>query len=153
MADGPGNPNILEVGMAYRFPPGVSGNPAGRTKGSKNFSTRIRKLVENDKAVIQLENGKYLKNPGKLIVEAMSIKAQRGDVAAATWLAKYGYGDKQDITSNGESLNTTPLQVSSEIASDFASYLMNKTKVVIEGEIVEPPMSHNVTEGDEAHGE
>lgn len=144
-----GNANIAEYGASTRFQPGVSGNPNGRAKGTKNFSTRIRDMVENDKAVVKLESGKYIKNPGRIVVEAMTIKASRGDVAAATWLAKYGYGDKTDITTNGESVNPTTLQVSASMATDFAAWLSDKTKVtpeVIEADVTDMPVSHNVGE-------
>ena len=69
------------------FKPGVSGNPAGKPKGTKNFATLIRDMVENPKYKIKLDNGKYLRKPGPAIVHAMTVKAFKGDVQAVRgWL-------------------------------------------------------------------
>lgn len=132
--------------IATQFLPGNPGNPdaTGRPKGSKNFSTLIKAMVEDDDYKIKLEEGKWLKKPGKAIVQAMTIKAYKGDVQAATWLAKYGYGDKTDITSNGETITHNPSD-SLALAQGFAAYLLQQTKAnVIEGTVVTPTTPSDV---------
>jgi len=109
------------------FKPGVSGNPAGKPKGTKNFATLIRDMVEDPKYKIKLDNGKYLRLPGPAIVHAMTIKASKGDVQAATWLAKYGYGEKTDITSDGEALSVNSPVLT--LVENFTEYLLNQTVV------------------------
>ena len=44
------------------------------------------------------------KNAGNAITIAMVIQAMGGDVKAATWLRKTGFGDKLDITSNDDNI-------------------------------------------------
>lgn len=119
---------------APQWQPGQSGNPKGKPKGTRNFTTIIREMVENPKYKVRLKDGTVVKNPGVLVAHSMLTKALEGDVAAATWLTKYGYGDKLvseiDVTSNGESVG-----VSTQLSGDFAKYLLEKTRVspVIEG--------------------
>lgn len=108
--------------------PFAVGNPGGgRPKGSKNFATLIRDMVEDPKYKIRLDNGKYLHKPGPAIVHAMTVKAYKGDVQAATWLAKYGYGEKTDITSDGESLRVE--QPALTLVENFSQYLLTQTIV------------------------
>jgi len=98
-----GNRNIdPEVGKATQFKPGNPGG--GRPKGTKNWSTVIRELVEDEDYEIKFQNGEVRKYPAKIIADVMARKASSGDVAAATWLIKSGYGDKVDITSMGEKI-------------------------------------------------
>jgi hypothetical protein len=96
----------------------------------------IREVIEDDKLELKLKDGKLLKGPGKAMVAAMVIKANAGDVPAATFLAKYGYGDKLDVTSNDQTLTSPTIVATKELADDFASYLKDKTKAV------EPPVDN-----------
>lgn len=93
------NPNIVP-----RWKPGESGNPNGRPKGSRSMSTVVRELLEDENFEIKFANGEIRKYPAKIISEVMSRKAASGDVQAATWLVKTGYGDKLDVTSAGEKI-------------------------------------------------
>jgi hypothetical protein len=86
------------------FKKGQSGNPAGRPKGAKNWSTVIRELLEDPNYEIKFKDGTSRKYPALVVADTMTRKAASGDVSAATWLAKYGYGDKVDVTSAGEQL-------------------------------------------------
>lgn len=84
--------------------------------------------MEDDNLEIKLKDGSLLKAPGKAMVAAMTIKANAGDVPAATFLAKYGYGDKLDVTSNDQTIAQPSIVASKELADDFATYLLEKTK-------------------------
>lgn len=77
---------------------GQSGNPMGRKQGSKNLSTIVRKLLEQN-AVDELLSSSNLSDLAKgqptsyaqAMVLAMIKKALEGDVRAVKWLA-----DRQD---------------------------------------------------------
>lgn len=83
------------------FKKGQSGNPKGRPKGVKSWSTIVQGLLADpefaDKIISQkpgwwdnLPN----KNLAEVITTAMIVKAVSGDDKAARWLSKTGYGDK-----------------------------------------------------------
>lgn len=75
--------------------PGQSGNPAGRKVGSKNVSTIVRELLEQDaneqlltnSNIVDLTNGKPT-SYAQAIVLAMLKKALTGNVQAACWLTE-----------------------------------------------------------------
>jgi len=52
-----GGERLKEHGKAFRFKKGVSGNPAGRKKGSKNKNTEVPSVEEAMKKMV-LEDGK-----------------------------------------------------------------------------------------------
>lgn len=74
---------------------GQSGNPAGRRLGSKNVSTIVRELLEQDANeqllssgnIANLANGKTT-SYAQAIVFAMLKKALEGNVQAVCWLAE-----------------------------------------------------------------
>jgi hypothetical protein len=74
---------------------GQSGNPAGRKVGSKNVSTIVRELLEQDAdtdilistKVADLANGKPT-SYAQAIVLAMLRKALEGNVQAVCWLTE-----------------------------------------------------------------
>ena len=74
---------------------GQSGNPAGRKVGSKNVSTIVRELLEQDaneqlltsSNIYDLANGKPT-SYAQAIVLAMLKKALEGNVQAVCWLAE-----------------------------------------------------------------
>ena len=92
---GPGKPPV-----EHRFQPGVSGNPAGKPKGTKHLSTLIQELTDGiDWELTSLKNKeelakKYGKNGIKALVMVAYSKALSGDTKAMDWLAKYGWGNK-----------------------------------------------------------
>lgn len=101
------------------FPKGVSGNPKGRPKGSKNFSTVVREILSNEELLDKVSKSKpvyydYLpeKNGLNAVAMAMLIKAISGDKQAADWLVKTGWGDKLDITSGEERISVAPIIIS-----------------------------------------
>ena len=102
------NPNPpLENLEKGKWKPGQSGNPKGKAKGTKSLATIIRELeneefdwthvpIKNKEAVMQIGS------PFKAIVIVALGQAIDGDKAAREWLRKAGYGDRLDITSDGE---------------------------------------------------
>ncbi len=75
--------------------PGQSGNPAGRRSGSKNMSTIVQELLDQE-----ADNGMLAKSTiaellegssptyAKAVVLATIHKALQGDIRAITWLAE-----------------------------------------------------------------
>lgn len=95
------NPAIIEAGKATRFKPGQSGNPKGRPVGSKNLSTLVQEMLADEElankiltikprwwGVLAEKNGAYA------MIAAILAKACHGDVSAANWIVKTGYGNK-----------------------------------------------------------
>ena len=87
---------------------GASGNPAGRPRGTKNWGSIVRDVLESEEFFDNLKKDRFFelselipyKNASKAIATAIAIKACSGDVRAAEWLRKTAYGDK---TEDGES--------------------------------------------------
>ena len=75
--------------------PGQSGNPTGRKPGSKNMSTIVRELLDQDadsgvlssNNLTQLTNGETTTYAQAVTLAAIS-KALRGDMQAIIWLAE-----------------------------------------------------------------
>ena len=75
--------------------PGQSSNPAGRKSGSKNVSTIVRQLLEqdantnllDDSKIAELTNGKPT-TYAQAIVLAMLKRASEGNVQAVKWLTE-----------------------------------------------------------------
>lgn len=83
------------------FPKGVSGNPKGRPKGVKNWSTVVQQLLADENLIDKVVTTKPAyweqlptKNAANAIVVSMIIKAMQGNKEAAEWLRKSGFGDK-----------------------------------------------------------
>lgn len=74
---------------------GQSGNPAGRKKGSKNISTLVRQVLEQDAdtdiligtKIADLTNGQPT-SYAQAIILAMLKKALEGNVQAVCWLSQ-----------------------------------------------------------------
>lgn len=113
-----GNPNITQIGKETQFKQGQSGNPNGKPKGTKNLATIIEELEHEDfgdwdKIPIK-ERAKAIEigSPWRAIVYTAIAKAYSGDMRAAEWLRKSGYGDKLDVTSGGKRIMQEPVYVS-----------------------------------------
>lgn len=83
------------------FKKGVSGNPKGRPKGLKNWSSIVQQLLADEKLIDKVVAKKPAywddlptKNGANAIVVAMMIRAMQGEQKAADWLRKTGFGDK-----------------------------------------------------------
>lgn len=109
------------------FPPGQSGNPNGRPKGSKSLSTIIRELEDeqfdwklfpkHSKALKEFVEMSFpIGSPFRAIVYRAVLDAVGGKgvekVAAREWLRKAGYGDKLDLTSKGQRIKQEPVIIS-----------------------------------------
>lgn len=100
------------------FPKGVSGNPKGRPKGIKNWSTVIQQLLADEKLLDKVVKQKPSyweelpnKNAANAIVVAMMINAMAGDHKSATWLRRAGFGDKLMLESEDGLFQATELKV------------------------------------------
>ncbi len=83
-------------GALTPYPKGVSGNPAGKPKGTKHLSSVIQDLMEDENFELKLKNGELLKGmPSRNIAKVMYGLAVSGNTKAADWLARHGYGNKQ----------------------------------------------------------
>lgn len=83
------------------------GAMGGRAKkGSIHLSTRIKNMLEDENFEQKLKDGTVLKGqPIEAILRVAVARARTGDIRFLEWLAKYGWGQKVDITSGGEKLN------------------------------------------------
>lgn len=115
-----------------QFKPGESGNPAGKPKGTKHLSTWIQDLLNDEEFEANILDSKvgvikFKGAPIKAIVMVALRKAAAGDEKAREWLAKYGYGTKQEIdhTTQGEKIEFTP---KGDLSKQFDEFLKNQDK-------------------------
>lgn len=128
------DPDKAAIQKANLLPNG--GGKGGRPKGSRNWSTVTKELLENEelfaKLVASMERKpRWLqdvdpKNLQQAITIAQSLKALGGSHFSAEWVRKTGYGDKIDITSDGERISMEPIVISKI-----------KPRNIIDAEIVE----------------
>lgn len=88
------------MGNLRSWQKGQSGNPAGRPRGSKNWSTVVQELLADEQLAEKLQHEKPTwweslsnKNFASAITVAMILKAAGGDIRAAEWLRRTGYPD------------------------------------------------------------
>ena len=115
----------------------------GRPKGSRNWSTVVKDLLDDEELFEQLlesmeRKPAWLKNTNtktlmQAITIAQSLKALGGSHFSAEWVRKTGFGDKIDLTSNGETIKIEPVVVS-----------QIKPRNIIDAEIITPK---EVTDG------
>lgn len=75
------------------FKKGYDPRRGTKPKGSKHISTYIKELLEEEGALYQLPDGtRYSGPPVNAIIKAAIIKATSGDMRAADFIIKYGYG-------------------------------------------------------------
>lgn len=131
------DPEKREKQLGNLLPPSEAGKLGGRPKGSKNWSTVVQELLDDEDLFNTLvENMErkpaWLKPTGtktlmQAVTIAQAIKAMGGSHFSAEWLRKTGWGDKVDITSGGERLRLEPIVVTH----------LKPRKEPIEGEVVE----------------
>ena len=112
------------------------GSP-GRPKGSRNWSSVVKELLDDEELFSQLlesmeRKPQWLEKTGtntlmQAITIAQSLKALGGSHFSAEWVRKTGFGDKIDITSNGETIKVEPIVVS-----------QIKPRNIIDAEIIAP---------------
>lgn len=116
------------------------GGKGGRPKGSRNWSSVVKELLDDEEMFEKLVNGMQVKpawlshTSPKTLMDAITIAqglkalaGGNGSQASAEWIRKTGFGDKIDITSNGETIKMEPIVVSSI-----------KPRNIVEAEIVQP---------------
>ena len=81
----PDDPDTSEYRVGYkspplhtRFQPGVSGNPSGRAKGSKNLKTLFDKLLGEEISVREGSGAKKMTR-AEALVRGLVVGALRGD--------------------------------------------------------------------------
>lgn len=109
--------------------PGVSGNPRGRPKGSRNIKKVIQDLLNDPNAArkLALRLPRDTETPLEAIVHTLMVKAIRGDVRASEILLKhsvdkdksaeepYGFFDSRPKTITFQVLDTKGNDISSEV--------------------------------------
>ncbi len=82
-----------------------------KRKELKDWSTKVRELLNDEEfAKSVFKDGKFPvyadsldnKTAGELIPAIMLVRAMKGDIRAAEFLRKLGYGDKVDVNVNTE---------------------------------------------------
>lgn len=66
-----------------QFKPGASGNPSGRPRGSRNLSTILREMLEEE-IEVSIDGTKQRKQFGDVIIRRLLKKANDGDIRAIT---------------------------------------------------------------------
>lgn len=75
------NPRLREVSKKTQFKPGVSGNPAGKPKGTRSMGTILREMMSEEVSV--LENGQQVRKPfADIIIRKLIKKANEGNIQA-----------------------------------------------------------------------
>lgn len=116
------DPEKRERQLSNLIDPSEAGKLGGRPKGSKNWSSVVQELLNDEELFTKLTDNMqnkpaWLDKTGtkslmQAITVAQAIKAMGGSHFSAEWLRKTGFGDKIDITSNGETLKVEPVVVS-----------------------------------------
>lgn len=109
-------------------------NTNGRPLGSKNWSTVVQDLLEDEDLAAKMLEGKdgkgvppqYLnvlkrKDGAHIIVTAMMARAISGDHRAADWLRKTGFGDKIDIDVKGKIEGLSSEQLAAIVATGISA--------------------------------
>lgn len=120
-------------GSLTPFQPGQSGNPAGKPKGTKHLSTHIQDLLNDEEFDTWLQHPKegfvqFKGAPIKAIVMTAVRKATAGDDKAREWLAKYGYGQKLQLSNDPDNPVSTNVPVTPELMQDWQEFLAQKSK-------------------------
>lgn len=118
-------------GEQTQFKPGQSGNPKGRPKGRKSLSTMIQDMLDDEKFIDRLSekikqrvidaeepDPEFQGTPMKAIITTALVEAidptnqPKARASAREWLAKYGFGTKVDVTSDGKRISEAPKVIS-----------------------------------------
>lgn len=89
------------------------GAKGGRAKkGSVHLSTRIKNMLDDPDFEVKLKDGSIMKGqPIEAIMKVAIARAMSGDIRFLEWLAKYGYGQKLDVSIGNNLFNTDKLVV------------------------------------------
>lgn len=85
-----------------QFKPGESGNPSGRPRGTKNLSTILREMLQEE-IEVDVNGNKEKKTLSDVLVRKLIQKANSGDVRALTEIFDRTEGKaKQEIDQKTE---------------------------------------------------
>ena len=92
--------------------PGISGNPKGRPKGSRNIKKVIQDLLndQNIASGMRLTMPRDIETPLEAIVYTLMVKAIRGDVRASEVLLKHSV-DKDMVPIEGGFFSQSDLKI------------------------------------------
>jgi hypothetical protein len=97
---------------------GQSGNPKGRPKGTKNWSTIVQRILADEELMDKISKNKPSywselpeKNAANAIIVAMVVEALKGNHKAADWLRKTGYGEKLKLDAEEGLFQATKIEV------------------------------------------
>ena len=131
------DPEKREKQLNNLIDPSEAGKLGGRPKGSRNWSTVVQNLLDDEELFNTLVENmerkpRWLEPTGtktlmQAVTVAQAIKAMGGSHFSAEWLRKTGWGDKIDLTSNGETIKIEPVVVS-----------QIKPRNIIDAEIIQP---------------
>lgn len=113
-----------------QWKPGQSGNPQGKTPGIKHLSSIIQNvLCDEDKIVRLIKQARGVEDfegtPAEAIVNVVMLKALNGDLKAAEWLAKYGWGSPSSSQKYNQQLliETQRMQFVATVNDDRLNFL------------------------------
>lgn len=83
--------------------PGISGNPKGRPKGSRNIKKVIQDMLDDPNVYQRLprNSSRDAETPLEAILCTLMMKAMRGDIRAADVLLKYSVDRNIVVQSDG----------------------------------------------------
>lgn len=102
-----------------------------KPKGAIHLSTHIQNLLNDEEFETLLADPRegwktYKGTPMKAILNVMALKAMNGDTKAFDALAKYGYGQKLQLSNDPE--NPIPTGIDPVIAAKWTEFLKDQTK-------------------------
>ncbi len=98
-----------------RFKPGWSGNPAGRSKGRKNFKTEL--LDEMHEQIIVREGGtRRTVSKQRAMLKSLTAKAMQGDTRAAAIIVNmvHRFVEQEDEPTEGRDLSAADTAILEE---------------------------------------
>lgn len=132
--------------------PGVSGNPKGRPKGSRNIKKVIQDLLSDPRSAtkLHLKLPRDTETPLEAIAQAMMIKAIGGDVRAADTLLKYAIDREDPANELGGFFSNEPSQLTIKVVDALGNPMDNNiTEITHEGQLPgyedeEPKVADNI---------
>lgn len=110
-----------------RFEKGKSGNPKGRPKGGKNFSTVMQDEL-NEKVTVNIGNARQRLTKLQVVIKRQSAKAMQGDPKAAAIILAQALrldADKADETpALGPDVDELILKYAPDVLADLQSKLL-----------------------------
>lgn len=97
--------------IGNRFPPGVSGNPAGKKPGTKSFKQRILDMAEREITYEDLDGSKIKTSLGEAVVMALYGKAIKKDLNAIRMVMEHT--EDKALTLRGDKDN--PLEINQTV--------------------------------------